>query len=85
MNKKGFYVIGGQHNYKYYGYRETLHAAKLLAAKNIELFDNWQGLKKPSIYAADDCIEHDGNIVPKPFHAPLMVWTGKKWEALQYD
>lgn len=54
---KKYQIIGGQYEHRYYGESDTLRGARIIATKNIEHWDNWQGLKKPSIYLAEDVIE----------------------------
>ena len=60
MNKtmKGrFLVIGGQYNFVFYGLKATERSAKILATKNAEYWDNWQGWHKPVIYELAEEIE----------------------------
>lgn len=47
-------VIGGQYQAYFYGFAATLHAAKLLASRNAEYWDNWQGWHIPEIYDSAD-------------------------------
>lgn len=47
---KNFAVIGGQYQAYFYGFADTIHAAKILATKNDEYWDNWQGWHTPAIY-----------------------------------
>lgn len=47
-------VIGGQYQAYFYGFAPTLHAAKLLASRNAEYWDNWQGWHVPAVYNAAD-------------------------------
>lgn len=56
LNEKSakFAVIGGQYQSCFYGFADSLHAAKILASKSTEYWDNWQGWHIPAIYAADD-------------------------------
>lgn len=49
-----YYVVGGQYTQHFYGGSNTLHGAKILATKNAEYWDNWQGWHTPAIYNADD-------------------------------
>lgn len=52
--EKKYYVIGGQYEYHCYGGAPTLLGAVRLAILNQELWDNWQGWRKPKIYRAED-------------------------------
>lgn len=64
MNKtiKGkFLVIGGQYNFVFYGLKATERAAKILATKNREYWDNRQGWHKPVIYELAEEIELPSN------------------------
>lgn len=56
LNEKSakFAIIGGQYQSYFYGFAASLHAAKILASKSAEYWDNWQGWHIPAIYAADD-------------------------------
>lgn len=47
-------VIGGQYQSYFYGFADSLHAAKLMATRNKEYWDNWQGWHTPAIYRAED-------------------------------
>ena len=87
MKKKiKYYVIGGQYFYYNYGGTETLHAAKCLATKKMEYWDNWQGWHKPRIYKAEDCelgnSFYGENYYPKPYAVPEASWNEYigKWE-----
>ena len=55
MKTFNFYVIGGQYENHYYGGSNTLRGAKMLATRNTEHWDNWQGFHKPGVYKAEDC------------------------------
>ena len=79
-----YYVIGGQYESICYGGSVTLRGAKMIATKNIEYWDNWQGWHKPAIYRAEDTeeIESRGRIttydgqtirVPRPYAVPVVV------------
>lgn len=53
--KKGKYaVIGGQYQSYFYGFASSLQAAKILATRSAEYWDNWQGWHIPAVYAAED-------------------------------
>lgn len=54
---KRYQVIGGQYESKWYGESDTIRGAKIIATKHQEYWDNWQGWRKPSIYAAEDVVE----------------------------
>lgn len=88
MKTEGYYVIGGQYEAICYGWKPTLHAAKLLAAKNEEYWDNWQGWNRPAIYDAKNCemrktmYRDYETIVPKGDVYPALKWTGKRWDAI---
>jgi hypothetical protein len=70
MENNTYTVIGGQYSRINYGTTATLTAAKRLAAKNAEFWDNFQGWKKPAIY-----INYDAETSVYPDY----VWDGKKW------
>lgn len=53
---KKFQVIGGQYERHWYGESDSLHGAKIIAAKHDEYWDNWAGWHRPNIYCADDVI-----------------------------
>lgn len=80
-----YYVIGGQYEYYNHGGAATLTGAKRIATKNLEMWDNWQGPHKPSIYAAADCITtvnfYGEQLTPRPGAAPVAVWDDArgKW------
>lgn len=61
---KKYQVIGGQYESYWYGESDSLHGAKIIAGKNKEYWDNWQGWHVPQIYRAEDCeeIESRGRI-----------------------
>ena len=87
MNTINYYVIGGQYHQYCYGGSETLRGAKLIAAKNDEHWDNWQGWHRPKIYAAGDCVlantEFFGEqMVHKSGVSPVAVYDmdRKRWE-----
>ena len=72
---KKYQVIGGQYESYWYGESDSLRGAKIIATKNEEYWDNWQGWHKPNIYKAEDCIEvvsqgritsRDGEIIRIP-------------------
>lgn len=62
---KKYQVIGGQYESVWYGESDSLHGAKLIAAKRDEYWDNWQGWHRPSIYLAQNVkeIESKGRIL----------------------
>lgn len=79
---KQYQVIGGQYEPYWYGESDSLRGAKIIAGKNKENWDNWQGIHTPRIYKAEDCneikakgyITHiDGEIIriPKDFAEPI--------------
>lgn len=81
-NEIKYYVIGGQYESICYGGSATLRGAKMIATKNMEHWDNWQGWHKPAIYRAEDTeeIESRGRIttydgqtirVPSPYAVPV--------------
>ena len=61
---KKYQIIGGQYEQLWYGESDSLHGAKVIAGKNKEYWDNWQGWHTPNIYKAEDCeeIESRGRI-----------------------
>ena len=79
---KKYQVIGGQYESKWYGESDSIRGAKIIAGKNKEYWDNWQGWHTPKIYAAEDVVEIEskGRItspdgmkirVPKEFAEPV--------------
>lgn len=54
---KKYQVIGGQYEFCWHGESDTLRGARMIATKNMEFWDNWQGWHKPNIYLADDVEE----------------------------
>ena len=44
---KKYQVIGGQYESSWIGESDSLHGAKILATRNMEYWDNWQGWHKP--------------------------------------
>lgn len=89
---KKYVVIGGQYASISYGIYNSLHAAKIAATKNIEIWDNWQGKKKPAIYDLNDCEEcnnfYGKNYRPKEqiVNDPIFIWNEKnnKWIETDY-
>ena len=66
MNSTKYVVIGGQYFQRCYGVVDNLIAAKRLATKNEEYWDNWQGFHTPLVYDFRDCEElEDGRIIHK--------------------
>lgn len=61
---KKYQVIGGQYESKWIGESDSLHGAKIIAGKNKEYWDNWQGWHTPKIYRAENVreIESRGRI-----------------------
>lgn len=53
---KRYQVIGGQYEQFWYGQSDTFRGAKMIAGRNNELWDNWQGWHTPVIYRAEDCM-----------------------------
>lgn len=54
---KAYQIIGGQYEKRWYGESDSLRGARVIAGKNKEYWDNWQGWQKPKIYKAEDCEE----------------------------
>ncbi len=54
---KAYQVIGGQYEQTWYGESDSLHGAKVIAGKNKEYWDNFQGWHTPKVYRAEDCME----------------------------
>lgn len=76
---KRFVIIGGQYQTKVYGYSDTLHGAKCIAARHPEYWDNWAGWHIPAIYASSDL----DNGYPVPGAQPVAFHTGKRWETAE--
>lgn len=76
-------VIGGQYAYFCYGFSDTLHGAKMIATKNVEYWDNWQGWHTPKIYKAEDVIKGENFFgtayCPKEGACPVAIKIGGKW------
>jgi hypothetical protein len=90
LKMKKFVVIGGQYEQYCYGQTDSLQAAKTLATKHEEYWDNWQGWRTPQIYRGEDCetveargmITHrDGEeiVIRRPGACPAFVKTEKGW------
>ena len=58
---KQYQVIGGQYEQFWYGQSDSLRGAKIIANRNNELWDNWQGWHTPAIYRAEDCMLRECN------------------------
>lgn len=86
MGKEKYAVIGGQYQSYFYGFAETLHAAKILASKHTEYWDNWQGWHTPKIYKSEDVTKiknfYGSGYAPKPFCRPFAVKSSGKWHVL---
>ena len=54
---KRYQIIGGQYETSWKGESDTLRGAKIIATRNQEYWDNYQGWHKPSIYNAEDVVE----------------------------
>lgn len=80
MKTINYYVIGGQYEQYCYGGAETLLAAKRLAAKNEEHWDNWAGWHRPAIYAAADCVPATSR-----FFGEQMIHTERATPVAVYD
>ena len=52
---KQYQIIGGQYEQFWYGESDSLHGAKVIAGRNKEYWDNWQGWHTPSVYKREDC------------------------------
>ena len=83
---KKFVVIGGQYEAYCYGSSDTLRGAKMLATRNAEHWDNWQGWHYRAIYRAEDVTSIDNvygsGYAPKYGSEPVATREyGGKWEA----
>lgn len=82
---KKYVVIGGQYQSYYCGESDSLHGAKIIAAKNMEYWDNWAGWHYPKIYLSED-VEPTVNFfgagyAPIPGANPVAIRTyGYNWE-----
>lgn len=86
---KKYQVIGGQYESSWIGESDSLHGAKILATRNMEYWDNWQGWHKPCIYRAEDveivksygriCTPDGWDIRVTKFGARPWVWRGDRW------
>lgn len=79
-----YVVIGGQYKAYNYGTANTLRAAKMLASKNEEYWDNWQEWHKPRIYSAEDVrgdLESIGfdKVYFTDYAYPAAIWEDGKW------
>lgn len=68
---KKYQVIGGQYVQHRYGESDSLRGAKIIAGKNKEYWDNWQGWHTPYIYRMEDCMEIEA-------HGMITVPDGQK-------
>lgn len=79
---KKYQVIGGQYESCWVGESDSIRGAKIIAGRNKEYWDNWQGWHTPRIYKAEDVeeIESMGRIttfdgqtirVPKMYAEPI--------------
>lgn len=68
--------------------QETLRGAKIIASRNKEYWDNWQGWHTPCIYAEDAVEEiksigritsRDGETIIVPVGDCSWYHDGKKW------
>lgn len=82
-----YVVIGGQYECYDYGTTESLHAAKLLATKNEEHWDNWQGWHTPKIYKLSDCEIGNGQFFGENYHpiTPCECWEKRDGKWRHYD
>ena len=64
---KKYQVIGGQYESHFYGESDSLHGAKVIAGRNKEYWDNFQGWHTPHIYFAEDVcvVESRGRITTR--------------------
>ena len=87
---KKYQVIGGQYEKYRYGESDTLKGAKVMASRNKEYWDNWQGWHTPAIYRAEDCREVEAKgmitfadgmslIIPAEGAEPCSVNINGKW------
>ena len=75
---KKYVVIGGQYFYCTYGSTDSLHAAKCLATRNMEYWDNLQGWNRPAIYLTEQ--------VEKGYYHPVYTYNvyARRWEKTDY-
>ena len=73
---KKYQVIGGQYESCWYGESDSIRGAKIIAGRNKEYWDNWQGWHTPAIYDASD-INEAGN--PVEGSIPVAVFSDGKW------
>lgn len=66
---KKYQVIGGQYRHHWYGESDSLLGARIIAGKNKEYWDNWQGWHKPLIYRSEDIeqMDQNGKIIRCPY------------------
>lgn len=85
---KKYQVIGGQYEPYWVGESDTLRGARIIAGKNKEYWDNWQGWQTPGIYLAEDVAEveahdyvthNDGEMIRIPKAGALPVGSRKDW------
>lgn len=79
---KKYQIIGGQYEYIWIGESDSLHGAKMIATKNREMWDNWQGWHTPEIYRAEDVKEISGIRMPKEgrYTKPFAYFHNGKWQ-----
>lgn len=78
---KKYQVIGGQYYHHWYGESDSLHGAKVIAGRNKEYWDNWQGWHTPVVYAAEDVMEVEtetGTIRVPIWPVAIPVWPVAK-------
>lgn len=91
---KKYQIIGGQYESHWYGESDSLHGAKCIAAKCEEYWDNWQGWRRPAIYAAENVTEiesvgritsRDGQVIRVPSGPPAYVYDyeSKTWNKFE--
>lgn len=73
-----YFVVGGQYHYRCYGSCDTIQAAKRLASKSEEYWDNWQGFHTPSIYTEDQIVDGHDLSVARPAYAGCVPFAMKK-------
>lgn len=91
---KKYQIIGGQYESYWHGESDSLHSAKIIASRNMEYWDNWQGWNTPRIYLAEDCkivesrgriLTRDGEKIVVPVGQPAYWKRDGKWVDVSKD
>lgn len=82
FNQYNYAVFVGPYKQTFLGCTETLHAAKLLATRNIDAYYGKQIVSKvydPEIYRIEDVEKTDDGYMPNPARLPVCTKFDGKW------